>query len=307
MRKHILALGLLMAWDARAAAQPITFNFEWPNGLTCRVENQESQSAGEEARRFFTLRANTMPDGGTRIEPSKPEWHDAKGKLTRAQAAARARFWLASKLPPFVVGSAGTLVALQDHERASVELREAFGETIAADSMSRAEIDDVLARLGGEDALLTNISELWTSAVEHWLDFHYESKPLVDEGSLEIDGSPVPLKLLVTLDMVAKPPCRRGAREYACVELSREEKSDPESLKQIVAALIARADKATSERIHALGMDTRVVTLTERDTLVPHEITTTRTLKFGRHDGSEPAEIVQRQFWRFDCDEVAPP
>jgi hypothetical protein len=41
--------------------------------------------------------------------------------------------------------------------------------------------------------------------------------------------------------------------------------------------------------------------------LVPHEITTTRTLKFGRHDGSRPAEVVQRQSWRFDCDEVAQP
>jgi hypothetical protein len=305
--KHWLALAVLLAGAVHATVDPVTLTFDWPRNLACRVEQFESQGDGKEARRTFLLRTSAVADGGMMIEASNPRVHLSE-PAARRQSAAEARIFLASRLPPFIIGPAGTLVGLQDHENAIAELRDALSdhEAILA-PMNRGEIEDTVRQLAGQDRLLTNISELWNPAVEDWLDFHYESKPVVDEGTLEIEGSPVPLKIKVTLDLAVKPPCLRAGRERACVELTRNESTDPESLKQVMAAMIARTDKKKSTEIHALGMDNRVVTLTERDTLVPHQVTTIRTLKFGPADGAEPMEMIQRQSWRFECHEAASP
>lgn len=300
-RRQILPV--LLAAAASAHAETTFMNFDWPANLSCRVEHRELEPNGTETVMAFALQAAPAPDGGTYITSSNAEMLGVEGRFTADEARAQARHYLASKLPPFHVGPAGTLKGLRDYQQARIELRAALMQTLPKQT-SPAELDSMVDYLGTEDVLLNHISDFWNPAIEQWLGVQFGSKPNTTKAKVEVPPSTVPLDVDIVLAMSAAETCKRGGREHRCVELSYDETPAGDSLKQVMSAILGNAQGGGKEDVQALGMQTRVMALTEPDTLVPHLVTTTRTFQIGRPSTKDPMEMKQRQSWRFDCSEA---
>jgi hypothetical protein len=291
----VLLIALLPAWPLACAAADAehTPKFAWPNDLTCRVEQRTSMTGVPDAVLRFTLRASEAPDDGRFIEATLGE--------LQSMDTADAAFQLATRLPPFHVGLQGSLLGIRDATQAKAQIRAAL---LAA--MPAPPGDDNLERLVNQlsaPALLENqVSNFWNAAVEQWVGRELGAKPITGEAETTIPGSIVPLKVTATMERPRHLPCTRGGKSLQCAELISTEVPEAGNLRAVMRAILGADGAAEMDKIGSMSLHTRTVTLAEPDTLIPHQVSVTRTIGIQRTGETAPRETVERQSWAFDCD-----
>jgi hypothetical protein len=297
VRRHLPPWPLVLI-SGLALADPRPQQFDWPDGLSCRVEHRELQPDGTETVVAFRVDAKPAPEGGKYVVPSNAHWI-APDRPGDEAAVAQARLLL-SRLPPFHVGPAGTLRGLQDAARARQEMRLALAA--AEPKPTGAELDAAVDFMGSEQGLLNHVSEFWNAAVEQWLDVRFDTQPVISKTTVQVDQSEDPLQVDVKLTRSEPRSCRRGGREHQCVELVYEEIPEPASLEHVMSGIVG--SMGGNGEVRALAMKTVIVTVTEPDTLIPQSVTSSRRLEFGPPGTKSPTVMNQRQSWSFTCDEA---
>ncbi len=284
---------------AAASAEPM--QFDWPKDLTCRVEQRISATGAPDFLLRFDLHASEAPDDGRYLEALLPEMR-APGEAGAHEAEpAEAAFLLATKLPPFHIGPAGSLLGLRDAEQAKARVREALIAALPAPP-SDENLRQMVEQLARPEVLENQVGNLWNAAVEQWAGKELTAKPLTGEAETTIPGSDAPLKVTVTLERAREQACGRGGKQRQCVELIATEVPEAANLREVMRAILGADGAAEIDRIKSMSLYTRTVTLTEPDTLLPQTVTVTRTIKITRDGDSQPAETVERQSWKFDCE-----
>lgn len=286
-----LLIALLPVWSgAFAAPGP---KFAWPGDLTCRVEQRTSVTGAPDAVLRFTLQASEAPDDGRFIEATLGE--------LQPMDTADAAFQLATRLPPFHVGLQGSLLGLRDAARAKAKIREALLAALPAPP-GDDNLEAMVNQLSAPELLENQVGNFWNAAVEQWVGRDLGVKPITGEAETTIPGSTVPLKVTATMERPRDLPCTRGGRNLRCAELISTEVPEAENLREVMRAILGADGAAEIGKIRSMSMHTRTVTLTEPDTLIPHQVSVTRTIRIQRAGAAGPDETVERQSWTFDCD-----
>jgi hypothetical protein len=267
--------------------------FEWPKDFTCRVEQRTAVTGSPDAVLRFTLHASESPNDGRYIEATLAELQE----LDTAEAA----FQLATKLPAFQVGPGGTLLGLRDADKAKQRVRETLLAVLPA-SPSDENIEQMVSQLAKPELLENQAGNFWNATVEQWVGKELGVKPITGEAETTIPGSTVPLKVAATMERPRHLACSRGGKERQCAELISTEVPEAANLREVMRAVLGADGAAEIDRITSMSLSTRTVTLAEPDTLIPHQVTVTRTIRITRKGETTPGETVERQSWEFDCD-----
>jgi hypothetical protein len=288
-------IGLLAAWSIAGAADEAarTPKFAWPGDLACRVEQRSSATGGPESVIRFTLQASEAPDDGRFIEATLAE--------LQPMDTAEAAFQLATRLPAFHVGLQGSLLGLRDAAKAKENIREALVAALPAPPAAN-ELEQMVNQLSTPALLENQVGNFWNAAVEQWVGRELSAKPITGDAETTIPGSTVPLKVTATMERARELPCTRGGKSRQCAEFVSTEVPEAANLREVMRAILGADGAAEIDRIRSMSLHTRTVTLAEPDTLIPHRVSVTRTIRIERAGEAAPGETVERQSWTFDCD-----
>jgi hypothetical protein len=271
--------------ELEAQPETIVLRFDWPVGVSARVEtrrSREQEERGEtrttqgEARYRMTI--SSHPDGlHIRSEDFQLEVPETESELGR-EALER----MSSLSPSYVVAVDGTFLRLEGGEALKTELARLLEPV-----RSRPEMNDearaMLDRLMSDEFLRYLAEQEWNMLVGTWVGAELEPGAMYESAS----EAPLPIVPGATISMRHEVsahgpvPCSETHPRPDCFRLELRSYPDPDEMKELVASLLQRVggmSEGEASQLGALQTETELVVTAEPASLLPHRLELTRRI-----------------------------
>jgi hypothetical protein len=282
------------------AAEPVSLQFDWPNGLFAQVEQTKLRQRGDAAPASTTTRyafdVSRLDSGELLVAPRRTSiehsnHHDPHAVPQAQQFEAVAR----AVLPSYVVSPQGEFVRLHDLPAAQAEARRllALWATPGPDGGKLAE------QVSQEHFLTGLTRDSWQSLVGYWrggrLDLGAEYQDSSHEPTPLLPGETV--KMSVRFQVKREVPCERQGLPRRCVEIEVHSTPDRDDISRIIQAFLARTMPATlGEMQMSMDMTQTMRLVTEPDSLIPHHYEIAKDMRVGvGPKGREPVHRAEER------------
>ena len=280
MKLPAFVFGVALLLQTLPPAAPAELRFNWPKDLTARVDTEKTRerqiggaSTSTTFKASYRLRASPHPDG-LRIG-----YDDFKIDGAPPAETAAVSEMLTSILPTLIVDPQGAFLRVEDIAplKATVaRLFEPLQKTRdlppgAQELVSRLLTDQVLTNLAGQE---------WRLLVGAWSDLPVTPEKLeveTEEASPIWPGVKFPMK--VTVGMVEQGVCSRGGAKIDCALFEMRSAVDQAAIQTVMKRLLEGAKDAQGGQFEKIDLVTVMRLRLETDTMVPHEVSTTKTIE----------------------------
>ena len=277
--RHLLGLAVAVL-PALQQTQPLSaLRFDWPAGAVARVETtfQHEYSDGTliilTSALQMTHRMRVLPHAeGRLIEYDNQTYVQSLGDLEPG-VAALLPLWVPSR----IVSPEGRFLRIENAERVQQNVVDLFEGKARTELAQRVPVFREYIQMMTSDAGLKALAE------EHWFDLvqRWITAPL--EGPLEGVGPQlIPIERqppsTISRRMIGRMPCSRLATTQECGIYEITIRRDRDQLADFARALKESGASAFADTELLEETKTEQVSL-ESSTMLPHELTITRTLR----------------------------
>ena len=296
-----LAAAVLIQDAPRPAGEVLRFN--WPKDLTARVETQKTRertsdkTAATTTKWSYRLRAVPHPEGMV------IRYSDFKFDGVSASEVSGAAEMLSAVVPSVVVDRAGVFLRVEDIAPLRATMLELFRGLNKADELPPG-IADVMSRLTSEEVLTSLAGQEWQQLVGAWQDLP------VTPDKFEVDTeetSPVwpdlKIPMKVSGGMVEKGPCSRGGAKAECALFEMRSAVDQPTMQALMRRLLDGAKGMPAVQFETFDVVTVARIKLEIETMIPHSLTTTKTVRMSivaPGEGRKEMKQVDRRTSRFE-------
>ena len=265
-----------------ASTEQVSLRFGWPEDLHARVRvesRSRARSTGEDPtdmRRAadLLLEVTGFPDDELLVEFEVLDESDRPPEFDRNDEIGwrKTRMWA-----PLVVSRAGAHLRVYEVEDVSADLRAALAALPASGDDREHFLDSVTS----EPSISTFASGWWNALVGNWIgaDLYVGKVYSVELPGYSQHHAPrgeVAYRPKLTFQVVGREECMRDTQR-SCVRIRLHTRTPEVVAKQNLLAQLDGANVATVDE--ALLMHT-VDLLTEPDTLIPHEFSLTKFVRY---------------------------
>ncbi len=266
--------------NAQGAADAVSLNFAWPEGLQANVEfeswsrrstdgrNEDVGVTGQYA--FTTSRAGQdllIEFGDVQTQVDSPST-DIRAMMTNFIAKA------VSVPPSYVVANDGSFRRLEGLDRFRRNMLDGLDDAFTEfPPQIRDQVVRVLDSVLTDEQLQASIASEWNQAVGAWLGADLDRGDLYELSYEEtvpaFNNVTVPMRS--TFKFVERVPCNGDSPERRCVKLEMRSFVDPEGLAAAIESFLSQLPAGQDRpQIEAMRQESVVRLVTEPDTLIPH-------------------------------------
>jgi hypothetical protein len=278
--RHLLGLAVAVL-PALQQTQPLSaLRFDWPPGAIARVETafQHEYSDGTliilTSALQMTHRMRVLPHAeGRLIQYDNQTYVQSLGDLEPG-VAALLPLWVPSR----IVSPEGRFLRMENTERVQQNVIDLFEEKARTELAQRVPVFREYVQMMTSDAGLKALAqEHWYDLVQRWI-----AAPLI-EGPLEGVGPQlIPIEIqppsTISRRMIGRMPCSRLATIHECGIYEITIRRDRDQLADFARALKDSGAAAFADTELLEETKTEQVSL-ESSTMLPHELTITRTVR----------------------------
>jgi hypothetical protein len=284
----------------------VTFRFAWPAPLDAQVRHRvtrtRSGAAAATTVARYALRARRAPEEGLRLETAGTAW---EGDLPFPPALSHIAAAASDRVVQRVAAD-GEFEGLENAEALRPVLEEAYRASVPPEALERA----VAAALAFLDA---DAEERWNRAVGFWIGAELTlGQPYVMRSEARLPLVPeVTAEAKVEFQVRRRVPCGAAEREARCVEVTLRSAPDPAAVERRLDAVAARLSSTgapvSAAALAGLTLESELVLVTDPETLLPHRVVWTESLRAAGLEAGPPLEIVERSEydWRYGPAEPA--
>ena len=285
-------LGLLL----QAAPQaPAALRFSWPTDLAARVETEKTRErhtggppTSNTLRIAYRMRALPHAEG---LQIQYDEFRMKDVAPTEAAGVAEV---LTAFVPNLIVDSGGHFVGVKD----LASLRDAMSTMLAPAQKAAGDLPagmkELLSKLTSEEVLTSLAGQEWQVLVGAWHDAPLTNERYEAETS---EVSPIwpdlKIPLKVTSGMVEKGSCVRGAAKIDCAVFELRSAVDQSAMAAVMKRVFDGAKDMGGMALERIDVVTVVRVRLETLTMVPHELSSTKTVEMIVNTGRERREVKQ--------------
>jgi hypothetical protein len=284
----------------------VTFRFAWPAPLEAQVRHRvtrtRSGAAAATTVARYALRVHRVAEEALRLETAGTAWEgDLPFPPALAQVAAAASDRVLQR-----VAADGEFEALENAEVLRPVLEEAYRASVPSEALERA----VAAALG---FLETDAEERWNRAVGFWIGAELTlGQPYVMRSEARLPLVPDATgEAKVEFQVRRRVPCGAAEREPRCVEVTLRSAPEPGAVERRLDAVAARLSSTgapvSAAALAGLTLESELVLVTDPQTLLPHRVVWTDSLRAAGLEAGPPLEVVERSEydWRYGPAEPA--
>jgi hypothetical protein len=298
-------LVLTLALQAIAFAQQPSvaeLRFGWPRDLAARVDTERTRERQAETKTSTTIRASyrmTVSPHAEGLVIRYDDFNVAEGAPGDAAAAAEA---LSLLVPSLVVSEAGDFRRVEDLG----PMKDMVGQLIAGlnqKTNTPAGLKALLAQLGSDQVLNNLAATEWQVLVSAWRGLPLTTEKFeraTEETSPVLADVKIPMK--VSGGMVERTECVRGGVRHDCGIFEIQSAVNQAAMEPIMRRLMEGVKGMQSVVYERLDVVTTARVRLETRTMVPHGLTTTRTVNMTAlvpGEGRVNARQVERRTWTF--------
>ena len=299
-------LAVTLALQAAAFAQrPVSvteLRFAWPSDLTARVDTERTRERQADTKTSATIRASYRMTVSPHVEGLVIRYDDFKvGAGAPGDAAATAEA-LSLLVPSLIVSDAGDFRRVEDLGPMKALVGQLIG-TLNQKGSVPPGLKALLAQLGSDQVLNNLAASEWQVLVSAWRGLPLTKERFerdTEEPSPILAEVKIPLK--VSGGMVERLECTRGGLRQDCGVFEIQSAVNQAAMEPIMKRLMEGVKGMQSVAYERLDVLTTARVQIETRTMVPHALTTTRTVHMTAvvpGEGRVNARQVERRTWTF--------
>ena len=293
---------------AKPAAAAAELKFAWPERIEASVETErhKEERRGTTAPKVTTVKMRYRMG----VEPHP------KGRLIRfsdytllgpstAQPAGEDVSQVLTLLQPSVIVSAeGAFQSVQDIAGVRAAMLELVGG-VKGTQDGPAALKELMANLTSEQFLQAMAANEWQVLAETWIGLPLTNEwlPFETEQPIAIfPGMTVTIK--GTVGLISKAPCNRGGSAVTCGTFEMKTSTDPKVIEAVMKRMFSGEKGFEGVKFERYDLRTTVRLVAETDTMLPHELSITKTLdmaitgsKEGRMEGTQVEKRTSRYLY----------
>jgi hypothetical protein len=280
MKLPAFVSGVALLLQTLAPAGPAELQFNWPKDLTARVDTEKTRqrqiggtSTSTNFKASYRLRASPHPEGlrigydDFRIDGAPP-----------AETAAISEM-LTSILPTLIVDPQGDFLRVEDIAPLKATVARLV-EPLQKTRELRPGVDDLVSRLLTDEVLTNLAGQEWQVLVGAWSALPVTAEKLeveTEEASPVWPGVKFPMKL--TVGMIEQGVCSRGGAKINCALFEMRSAVDQAAVKAVMKRLLEGAKDLQGGQFERIDIVTVMRLRLETETMVPHDLSTTKTIE----------------------------
>ena len=282
-----LLLALLAAFALQTGGAASDLRFDWPKGLTARVQTErarERTTAGDtkSTTTKLSFRMQALPHAeGLLIR------HDEfrVDGMPAADSPAAAEV-LTALVPDLVVDESGAFVRVDNIGSLETTMRKLL-EPLQKGARDLPEgAKEMFSRVTSEEALTGLAAQEWRLLGEFWRDVDLAEGKfdfLTEETTPIFPGMTIPMR--ISGGIVEKTTCQRGGETVGCVVAEMRSVIDPSAMEALLGRLLKGMSEAQAMRLRRFDVTTSTRLRMETRTMVPHELLVSRTVEMVMETG----------------------
>lgn len=298
---HAISLTLALLAQTGPPPPAAALRFDWPRDLVASVETERTRerrgptASARTMRASYRMRVSPHPEG---LAISYDEFE--MEALPRAEQNAIVDT-LTAMSPDLIVGSDGSFQRIGDIASLRATVNEVFAPLLSGSDtppgvkgfIDRFLTDEVLTGFAGQE---------WELLVGAWKDVPLSTDPVTVEVEAPSPMWPdvkIPMKL--TGRLVERTACTRGGVSRECVVLEMRSTVDQAAMESLLKRMM-QGLPVPDARYERLDVVTVSRIRLETQTMVPHELTTTKTVDMTvtvPKEGRTAARQIDRRTSRF--------
>jgi hypothetical protein len=300
---HILVftLALQTAAFAQQPASVTELGFGWPRDLTARVDTERTRERQADTKTSTTIRASYRMTVSPHAEGLVIRYDDFKvGAGAPGDAAAVEA--LSLLVPSLIVSEAGDFRRVEDLG----PMKAMVGQLIATLNQKGnvpTGLKGLLAQLGSDQVLNNLAASEWQVLVSAWRGLPLSIQRFArdaEETSPILPDVKIPMKL--SGGMVERLECARGGTRHDCGVFEIQSAVNQAAMEPIMKRLMEGVKDMQAVTYERLDVLTTARVQLETRTMVPHALTTTRTVNMTAvvpGQGRVNASQIERRTWTF--------
>lgn len=306
MKLLLLPLWLALFFQIPSAKSPSsteTLRFNWPKDLTARVETEKTR----ERRSTSTTTTSMKASYRMRVSPH-PEGLVVRYDEFRIDGAPPAEMGAASEalmamIPSLIVDAEGGFKRVEDIAALKAAVAAMF-EPIQKQSGGLPKgLEDFMGQFLTEEVLSAVAGQEWQTLVGAWHELPLTSEKFsldMEEPSPILRDVKVPMK--VTGGMVERRTCERGGAKIDCAVFEMRSAVDQAAMEALMKRMMSGIKDVPAVKYDRIDVVTVVRVRLETHTMVPHELTTTKTIEMAASapgEGRMEMKQIDRRTSRF--------
>ena len=287
MRHCLLLVACLLIGSASQAQERIdtvSLRFDWPVGLTGRVEQEwfREKITPERADSLHFVsswRMQVLPHSkGLLIRSDSvvvPQFEGATSDTT--EMVQRLLTQLGALAPSYVVGSEGEFIEVADVARMKAAMDTVFAPILAQMGEMPPRAKALFQSMLSEETLTASAAQEWNALVGTWVGADWELGAVYEYEAMEpsplLPGLVVPMRY--QFSATKRIPCTDLEGSPECVELFMLSSPDPDSARSLARKLIeqmgigAEGDELI-EAFESMEVEHELIVVAEPKTLLPY-------------------------------------
>jgi hypothetical protein len=302
--KRPLVVGLAIFLQTAPPTAQDGLRFNWPTDLTARVETEKTRerqtgTTTKSTTTRFSYRMRAVPDSrGLQINY---EQFTLDGVPPRE--AAGAADLISAMVPSLIVDDRGQFVGVRDIAALKTAMTAIFEPLQKTHADMPAGLNDLLSKLLDEEVLTSLAGQEWQLLVGAW-----HGLPLTPERFEMQTAEPSPLwpdvkvPMKVTGGMVETGTCPRSGARIDCAVFEMRSAVDQAAMGSIMKRLFEGVKDMDAVKYERMDVVTAIRIRLETHTMVPHELTMTKTVEMtvtAPREGRMELKQIDRRTSRF--------
>ena len=298
----VFTLALQAAAFAQQPASVTELGFGWPRDLTARVDTERTRERQAETKTSSTIRASYRMTVSPHAEGLVIRYDDFKVGAGAPGDAAAAAEALSLLVPSLIVSDAGDFRRVEDLG----PMKAMVGELIATLNQKGnvpTGLKALLAQLGSDQVLNNLAASEWQVLVSAWRGLPLSTRTFArdtEDTSPILPGVKIPMK--VSGGMIEQTECVRAGVRHNCGVFEIQSAVNQAAMEPIMKRLMEGVKDLQSVTYERLDVLTTARVRLETRTMVPHALTTTRTVTMTAGvpgQGRVNASQIERRAWTF--------
>lgn len=314
----VLLLVLPIAGGAQERADTVSLRFDWPVGLTARVEQQWLKEKSSPSRTdsilvvsSFRMRVDAHPRGRL-ISIDSMSIPQLSAGADSNEFVQQLVNQLGVLMPSYVVNNEGEFVEVADIARMKSAVDSLLAPMLRSMSELSPQAHAFIRSMISEQTLTASAAQEWNAMVGTWVGADWEVGAVYEVEAEE--ASPIMPGLVIPMhyqfSAVERIPCTEADTSLACTELRMVSTPDPEATKAAVQKLFGQLGVSEGEEVltafESMEVENELTVIANPATLVPYLVVREKRVRV-RTGGSsaesgEEGTQYERKISRFHYD-----